>query len=58
MGPCVQFQIDYKELLGQTFSKQITSKLDKNMQWKQKVTKLVYDNMNKDTDALPTKPET
>ena len=45
----------YKELLGQTFPKQIKSKLEKIIQCKQKVTKLVYDNMIKDTDAFPTK---
>ena len=45
----------YKELLGQTFPKQITSKLEKIIKCQQKVTKLVYDNMIKDTDAFPTK---
>ena len=45
----------YKELLGQTFPKQITSKLEKIIQSKQKVIKLVYDNMIKYTDAFPTK---
>ena len=45
----------YKELLGQTFPKQITTKLEKIIQCKQKVTKLVYGNMIKDTDAFPTK---
>ena len=45
----------YKELLSQTFPKQIISKLQKIIQCKQKVTKLVYDNIIKDTDAFPTK---
>ena len=42
----------YISLLGQTFPKQIISKLEKILQRKQKVTKLVYDNMIKDTDAF------
>ena len=45
----------YKKLLGQTSPKQITSKLEKIIPCKQKVTKLVYDSMIKDTDAFPTK---
>ena len=48
-------QKDIKKLIGQTFPKQITSKLEKIIQCKQKVTKLVYDNMIKYTDAFPTK---
>ena len=45
----------YKELLAQTISKPKTPKLTMLIQCKQKVTKLVYDNMIEETDVFPTK---
>ena len=45
----------YKELLVKTFSKPKTPKLTMLIQCKQKVTKLVYDNMIEETDVFPNK---
>ena len=45
----------YKELLAQTISKPKTPKLTMLIQCKQKLTKLLYENMIEETDVFPTK---